>query len=74
MTLMMDAAALQAFLVRDFGQVATEFKVERADAGGVTLRLQVAARHLRPGGTVSSTTRRASRSRSCRGSGPWLWR
>ncbi|PJF07787.1 PaaI family thioesterase [Pseudorhodobacter sp. MZDSW-24AT] len=53
MTVVMDAAALQAFLARDFGQVAEDFAVERADAAGLTLRLRVAARHLRPGGTVS---------------------
>ncbi|MDO9639380.1 MAG: PaaI family thioesterase [Pseudotabrizicola sp.] len=53
MTLLMDAAGLQAFLVRDFGQVAEDFTVEQADLAGVTLRLRVAARHLRPGGTVS---------------------
>lgn len=49
----MDRAALQAFLARDFGQVAGDFAVERADASGVALRLKVAERHLRPGGTVS---------------------
>ena len=49
----MDAAALQAFLTRDFGQVAADFSVDRADEAGVTLRLRVAERHLRPGGTVS---------------------
>ena len=49
----MDRAALEAFLARDFGQVAEDFAVERADAAGVTLRLRVAGRHLRPGGTVS---------------------
>ena len=53
MTLVMDADELMAFLRRDFGQVAEEFAVERADASGVTLRLKVAERHLRPGGTVS---------------------
>ena len=53
MVLAMDAAALQAFLAQDFGQVADDFAVERAGAAGVTLRLRVAARHLRPGGTVS---------------------
>ena len=46
-------AALAAFLARDFGQVADDFAVERADAAGVTLRLRVAEKHLRPGGTVS---------------------
>lgn len=49
----MDAAALQAFLLRDFGQVADDFVIERADAAGLALRLKVADRHLRPGGTVS---------------------
>lgn len=49
----MDVQALQGFLARDFGQVAADFRVERADLEGVTLRLCVADRHLRPGGTVS---------------------
>lgn len=53
MELAMDRDALTAFLARDFGQVAADFTVERADAAGVTLRLRVAERHLRPGGTVS---------------------
>ena len=49
----MTAAELQAFLARDFAQVAQDFVVERADGAGLCLRLRVAARHLRPGGTVS---------------------
>ena len=49
----MTAEELQAFLVRDFGQVAADFGVERADAAGLCLRLRVEDRHLRPGGTVS---------------------
>lgn len=53
MDIVMDRAALQAFLARDFGQVAADFAVDRADASGVALRLKVAERHLRPGGTVS---------------------
>ncbi len=53
MTLAMDKAALAAFLTRDFPQVAADFALERADPAGVTLRLRVASRHLRPGGTVS---------------------
>lgn len=53
MQLQMEAGALEAFLRKDFGQVAEEFAVERADAAGVTLRLRVAEKHLRPGGTVS---------------------
>lgn len=52
----MDRAALQAFLATDFGQVAADFTVEAAGADGVTLRLRVAERHLRPGGTVSGPT------------------
>lgn len=51
--IVMDLAALQAFLAREFAQVADDFVVERADAAGVCLRLRVQDRHLRPGGTVS---------------------
>lgn len=53
MALAMDAAALQAFLTRDFGQVASDFTVENVGPEGLVLRLKVADRHLRPGGTVS---------------------
>ena len=53
MQLRMDAEGLQAFLAQDFGQVAEDFRVERADAAGVALRMRVTDRHLRPGGTVS---------------------
>lgn len=49
----MDRGALQAFLTSDFGQVAGDFVVERADLQGVRVRMRVAERHLRPGGTVS---------------------
>lgn len=56
MQLKMDAGALQDFLAQDFGQVAADFVVERADAAGVNLRMRVAERHLRPGGTVSGPT------------------
>lgn len=56
MQLKMDAGALQDFLAQDFGQVAADFLVERADAAGVSLRMRVAERHLRPGGTVSGPT------------------
>lgn len=51
--LVMDGPALQEFLAAEFGQVAADFVVERVDATGLTLRLAVEARHLRPGGTVS---------------------
>ncbi len=53
MTAVMTAAELQAFLAGEFGQVAADFVVEHAGEAGVTLRLPVATRHLRPGGTVS---------------------
>ena len=53
MTPVMNATDLQAFLARDFGQVAADFAVERVDGAGVCLRLKVTERHLRPGGTVS---------------------
>ena len=53
MTLKMDAAALRTFLDTDFGQVAGDFAVEEASEDGVVVRLRVAERHLRPGGTVS---------------------
>lgn len=49
----MTAAELQAFLARDFGQVAQDFLVERSDAAGLCLRLKADERHLRPGGTIS---------------------
>lgn len=56
MTLVMDKDALQAFVGRDFGQVAAEMLVERADADGVALRLRVGPQHLRPGGTLSGAS------------------
>ena len=53
MGLMMTAEELQDFLAREFGQVAADFAVERVTDSGITLRLAVEERHLRPGGTVS---------------------
>jgi uncharacterized protein (TIGR00369 family) len=49
----MDQTALTGFLAREFGQVAADFAVERVGPEGLVLRLKVAERHLRPGGTVS---------------------
>ena len=48
----MTAAELQAFLAREFPQVAADFVIEAAGPETV-VRLVVAERHLRPGGTVS---------------------
>lgn len=53
MKLVMNATDLQAFLARDFGQVAEDFTVEDVSPERLVLRLKVAERHLRPGGTVS---------------------
>ncbi|MEP1963970.1 PaaI family thioesterase [Tateyamaria sp.] len=53
MGLVMDAAEMNAFLGRAFLEVAGDFHVEHVDDAGVTLRLLVQDRHLRPGGTVS---------------------
>jgi len=53
MGLVMDRAALQAFLASDFAQVADDFGVEHVGPEGVILRLRVGEKHLRPGGTVS---------------------
>lgn len=49
----MDAEALTVFLRREFAQVADDFAVDVVGPEGVTVRLKVAERHLRPGGTVS---------------------
>lgn len=53
MQVVMTEAELGAFLAREFPQVAEDFVVERLTAEGVVVRLRVAERHLRPGGTVS---------------------
>ena len=53
MALAVDRAALAACLVQDFGQVAGDFALDHVDETGLTLRLCVGERHLRPGGTVS---------------------
>lgn len=53
MQLAMDVAALQAFLAREFPQVAADFEVLTLTPEGIDVRLKVTDRHLRPGGTVS---------------------
>jgi uncharacterized protein (TIGR00369 family) len=50
---LMDAAALEAFLEREFPQAAQDFRVEEVAQMRAMVRLRVAERHLRPGGTVS---------------------
>ena len=49
----MDEAALMAFLAREFPQVCDDFAIDSLTADGLRVRLRVADRHLRPGGTVS---------------------
>lgn len=53
MTLKMDATALNAFMMAEFPQVATQFHVERTAPMEADVRLLVDAQHLRPGGTIS---------------------
>lgn len=49
----MTAEELQGFLAAEFPQVRGDFVVETAERGAVRVRMPVAERHLRPGGTVS---------------------
>ncbi|MGH1577180.1 PaaI family thioesterase [Planktotalea sp.] len=56
MDLKMDAAALNALMIKEFPQVAEDFIVEKVAPMQVTVRLPVADRHLRPGGTISGPT------------------
>jgi uncharacterized protein (TIGR00369 family) len=49
----MTAEALAAFLEEAFPQVHGDFRIEALGEDGPTIRLMVAERHLRPGGTVS---------------------
>ena len=53
MAVVMDAAALNAFLKEVFQQVSRDFNVEAVNEDEVTLRLLVGDHHLRPGGTIS---------------------
>jgi len=53
MSVAMGAAQLNAFLGEVFQQVSEDFNVEAVSADEITIRLIVAERHLRPGGTVS---------------------
>lgn len=53
MECVMTIPEIEAFLARDFPQVGGEFGVEELTDDGIIVRLRVADRHLRPGGTVS---------------------
>jgi len=52
-TPVMDKPALEAFLAEAFPQVKDDFAIEDIQPMGITMRLKVEERHLRPGGTVS---------------------
>lgn len=56
MAIVMDQAALAAFLVQEFPQVASDFTVLSVGDDVLEVRLNVAEQHLRPGGTVSGPT------------------
>jgi len=53
MTIVMDAAALNAFLEAEFPQVAEDYHIDNVGQEYLTARLTVRTEHLRPGGTVS---------------------
>jgi len=56
MQVVMEKAALEEFLAREFPQVAGDFTVEAVAPMAVTVRLNTQEKHLRPGGTVSGPT------------------
>ncbi|MCX7645818.1 MAG: PaaI family thioesterase [Rhodobacteraceae bacterium] len=47
---------LHDFLAEQFPQVKDDFRVQALTENAITVRLPVAERHLRPGGTVSGPT------------------
>ena len=53
MGLAFNAIELQAYMNEIFPQVAEDFAIDALSEEGITMRLKVAERHLRPGGTVS---------------------
>ena len=53
MDLKMTAEELTGFMAKVFPQVVDDFAVEEVRPMGITIRLKVSERHLRPGGTVS---------------------
>lgn len=53
MSLKMTIAQLEAFLRAEFPQVSGDFTIDAVSEDTLTMRLNVADQHLRPGGTVS---------------------
>jgi uncharacterized protein (TIGR00369 family) len=56
MSVALDAEALQAYLAKVFPQIGDDFTIEMVASEQLRMRLNVAERHLRPGGTVSGPT------------------
>jgi uncharacterized protein (TIGR00369 family) len=53
MSLVMNRQELSEYLHEIFPQIRDDYAIDALSEDGITLRLQVAERHLRPGGTVS---------------------
>lgn len=53
MTILMQGGELEKLISEIFPQVGDDFRVEEITEHGIRLRLLVAEKHLRPGGTVS---------------------
>ncbi len=53
MSLAMSIEELQSFLQAQFPQVGGDFSIEALSEEGISVRLNVQEKHLRPGGTVS---------------------
>lgn len=53
MAIVMDEAALARFMVEVFAQRAEDFVIEEVGEMRIRVRMPIADRHLRPGGTVS---------------------
>lgn len=53
MAIVMDAAALNAFLKEVFAEVSADYVVDEVTEDEIVFRLRVGPQHLRPGGTIS---------------------
>lgn len=52
----LSVSEVEAFLEREFPQVADDYYVEAVGAGTTRIRMKPGDRHLRPGGTISGPT------------------
>jgi uncharacterized protein (TIGR00369 family) len=53
MSLVLNKQELNEYLQEIFAQISNDFVIDALDRDGITMRLLVDERHLRPGGTVS---------------------